>query len=108
MDFIERVRKMLKLLDEGREDEFADEVAELALEAVRDPSICIEAYLFGLAALVDDFMDIGRMDRIHHWHVGFMLLLLSSLCSRRLTQLPQASSSPPQSSRREASPVVTP
>ncbi len=108
MDFVERVRKMLMLLDEGREDEFADEVAKLALEAIEDPSICVKAYLFGLAALVDDFMDIGKMDRIHHWHVGFMLLLLSSLCSRRLIRSPQASSSSPRSSRRGASPSEAP
>jgi len=33
----------------------------------------------GAAALADDADDLGRVDRLHHWLVGFTLIALSIL-----------------------------
>ncbi|MEM2186974.1 MAG: hypothetical protein QXT37_08355 [Thermofilaceae archaeon] len=33
----------------------------------------------GAAALADDADDLGRVDRVHHWLVGFTLIALSIL-----------------------------
>ncbi|MEM3943852.1 MAG: hypothetical protein QXJ59_07180 [Thermofilaceae archaeon] len=33
----------------------------------------------GAAALADDAGDLGRVDRVHHWLAGFILIALSAL-----------------------------
>ncbi len=29
----------------------------------------------GITTFLDDFQDFGRFDRIHHWHIGIILIL---------------------------------
>jgi len=84
----DRIRELLDLYLEGRIDEFAERSLEFVRDVMNDPRLCFEAFLFGLTALADDAKDIGRFDRPHHWHVGFLLITLANLCLRRWSAKP--------------------
>jgi hypothetical protein len=90
MQITDRIRELLDLYLEGKDDEFAEKSLEFVRDVMNDPRLCFEALLFGLTALADDAKDIGKFDRFHHWQVGFLLITLANLCLRRMAQKPSS------------------
>ncbi len=40
--------------------------------------------LFGMALLLDDFEDVGKFDRLHHWMYGAAMILGAALIKKAL------------------------
>ena len=90
MQITDRIRELLNLYLDGKDDEFAEKSIEFVRDVMNDPRLCFEALLFGLTALADDAKDIGKFDRFHHWQVGLLLITLANLCLRRMAQKPSS------------------
>ena len=57
----------------------ATKVAEIAFKGLGDMGVAVaeavDMMATGLSMIVDDIKDLGRLDRIHHWLWGVLLLV---------------------------------
>jgi hypothetical protein len=59
---------------------FANSVRSTVESFINDPvgavANAIDAISAGASMIVDDIMDFGMLDRVHHWLVGLIVLVL--------------------------------
>jgi len=59
---------------------FANSLRAVVESSIKDPTnafiSAVDALSAGASMLIDDIMDVGRFDRIHHWMWGVLLIIV--------------------------------
>ena len=53
-----------------------DLVRDVARGSEDIPSVLADMVVTGASMIVDDIKDVGKFDRIHHWHWGLILFIV--------------------------------